>query len=92
MIAKKGLNAALHVAKGTGIPSATIYRDLDAEGQTARVIGRFLEQAAFQARREDGVILLGRMSDEMIEAWRKWAELNETGRVTLGPLSAALQP
>ena len=92
LIAKKGLNSALRVAEGAGIPSATIYRDLDAEGQTARVIGRFLEQAAFQARRDDGVILLGRMRDETIEALRKWAELNETGLVTLGPLSAAVQP
>jgi len=56
LTASKGLNATIRAAEKAGVPATTIFRDLDADGQDARVIRRFLDQAAFRARQESGVV------------------------------------
>ncbi len=86
----KGLNSALRVAESAGIEASTIYRDLDSDGQSARVIGRFIDQAGFRARQENGVILLGRMRDETIDALVEWGAAERTSTVVMSPLSAVL--
>jgi len=55
----QGLNSSLRIAESEGVPTSVIFRDLDGEGQDTRVIRRFMDQAAFRARQNSGVVLLG---------------------------------
>lgn len=91
VIVPKGLNSALRVANGAGVPAGTIYRDLDGEGQAERAIARSLDQAAFRARQDDGVVLLGRLQSSTVLALKTWHDKNQDGQVVLGPLSAYLR-
>lgn len=86
----RGLNTAQRAAEAAEVPAAIFYRDLDAEGQDARVIRRFLDQAAFRARQESGVVLLGRVRPETISALILWSTANRAGQVNQAPLSAVL--
>ena len=86
----KGLNMALRAAEGADVPALAVYRDLDGEGQDARVIRRFLDQAAFRARQESGVALLGRLRADTISALILWGTANRAGQVVLAPASAVL--
>ncbi len=86
-----GLNTALRLAEQNGVPAGVIYRDLDAEGQDARVIRRFLDQAAFRARQDDVVFLLGRVRPDTISALILWGSANRANQVALAPASAALR-
>ncbi len=87
----QGLNMAERAAEQAGVPSAVIYRDLDSEGQDARVIRRFVDQAAFRARQESGVVLVGRVRPDTISALILWGTANSDDQVQLVPLSALLQ-
>lgn len=86
----KGLNMALRAAEQAEVPAGLIFRDLDGDGQDARVIRRFLDQAAFRARQETGVMLLGRMRPDTISALVLWGTANRAGQVALAPMSAIL--
>lgn len=86
----QGLDAASQIASQAGVPSGTIYRDLDDEGQNNTVIRRFLDQAAFRAQQEGSVILLGRLQAETISALLIWRQQDRAQRVNLAPLSATL--
>ncbi len=87
----RGLNAALRAAEAAEVPSAVIYRDLDGEGEDARVIRRFLDQAAFRARQEGGVVMLARARPDTISALILWGTANRRGQVALVPVSAILR-
>lgn len=86
----KGLNTALRLAEQNEVPAGVIYRDLDSEGQGARVIRRFLDQAAFRARQDGSVILLGRVRPDTVSALILWGTANRAGQVVFAPVSAAL--
>jgi polysaccharide deacetylase 2 family uncharacterized protein YibQ len=86
----KGLNMALRAAEQAEVPAGLIFRDLDGDGQDVRVIRRFLDQAAFRARQETGVMLLGRMRPDTISALVLWGTANRAGQVALAPMSAIL--
>jgi len=86
----QGLNAAMRAAEAAQVPAATVYRDLDSADQDARVISRFLDQAAFRARQESGVILLGRVRADTISALILWGTQNRAGQVSVAPVSAVL--
>lgn len=86
----QGLNTASRAAEQAGVPSAVVYRDLDAEGQEARIIRRFVDQAAFRARQESGVVLVGRVRPDTISALILWGTANRAGQVAQVPLSAVL--
>ncbi|KAA9009128.1 divergent polysaccharide deacetylase family protein [Histidinibacterium aquaticum] len=89
----QGLGTALRFAETAGVPAAEVSRDLDAEGQEARVIRRFLEQAAFRARQEDtGTIVLARMRPDTISALILWGTAMQDGDIVPGPASALLLP
>ena len=83
-------NQALREAERAQVPAAVIYRDLDSEDQDAQVIRRFLDQAAFQARKESGVVLLGRLRPNTISALILWGTANRAGQVSVAPASAVL--
>jgi polysaccharide deacetylase 2 family uncharacterized protein YibQ len=86
----QGLNMAGRAAEATGVPAAVVYRDLDAEDQDARVIRRFVDQAAFRARQESGVVLVGRVRPDTISALILWGSTNSGDQVALVPISAIL--
>jgi len=87
----QGLNTAARLAERAGVPAATIYRDLDGEGQDAQVIRRFIEQAAFRARQDSGVVLLGRMRPDTVTALINWGNDKRADQVAQVPLSAVLR-
>jgi polysaccharide deacetylase 2 family uncharacterized protein YibQ len=87
----RGLNMADRVAEQEGVPTATIYRDLDSEGQDARVIRRFIDQAAFRARQQSGVVLLGRVRPDTVTALINWGNDKRADQVAQVPLSVLLR-
>lgn len=86
-----GLNTATRAAEQAGVPSGTVYRDLDSEGQNADVIRRFVDQAAFRARQQSGVVLIGRMRPDTLSALILWGTANRASQVAIAPLSAVLR-
>ena len=87
---EQGLNSTAQTAQRAGVPTGTVFRDLDGNGQDARVITRFLDQAAFRAGQEGQVILLARMQAETISALLIWSQQDRAARVNLAPVSALL--
>ena len=85
-----GLNPALRAAATADVPAVEIYRDLDSDGQDAGTIRRFLDNAAFQARQQSGIVLLARLRPETISALILWGSENRAGQVALAPISAVL--
>ena len=86
-----GLNTVQKLAAREGVPSAVVFRDFDAKGQTPTVIRRFLDQAAFKAGQEGGVIMLGRLREDTISALLVWGLQDRATRVALAPVSAVLR-
>ncbi|WGW03139.1 divergent polysaccharide deacteylase family protein [Tropicibacter oceani] len=87
----KGLNTAQQLAAKAGVPSATLFRDFDGEGQDARVIRRFLDQAAFRSRQEGAVIMLGRLRADTVSALMLWGLQDRASSVALVPVSFVLR-
>lgn len=87
---RESLDTARNFASRAGVPAATIFRDLDGQDQSAAVIRRFLDNAAFRAGQEGAVIMVGRMRAETISALLLWGLADRADRVALAPASAAL--
>ncbi|MCP1168826.1 divergent polysaccharide deacetylase family protein, partial [Limimaricola sp. ASW11-118] len=87
----EGLATPLRQARGQGVPAVEIYRDLGQVGQDDRVIRRFLDQAAFRARQQGAVALMGRLNPETITALTLWGNRTDREGVAPAPLSALLQ-
>ncbi len=85
-----GLNSMPKLAVKRNVPASPIFRDFDGADQTARVIRRFLDQAAFKADQEGGVIMLGRLRSETIKALLVWGLADRANSVALAPVSALL--
>ena len=91
ILQSKGLNTAQKLAQRDGVPAGLIFRDFDSAGQTPTVIRRFLDQAAFRAGQEGGVIMVGRVRPDTISALLLWGLQDRAQRVALAPVSAVLQ-
>jgi uncharacterized protein len=87
----RGLNPASQIARRSGLPSATIFRDLDAEGEGRETIRRYLDRAAFRAAQEGLVVVAGRTRPETVEALLAWAVEGRAATVALAPLTAVLR-
>ncbi len=88
----RGLNTAQQLLAREGVPAVTSFRDFDASGQTATVIRRFLDQAAFKAVQEDaGVVMVGRLRPDTVSALLLWGLQDRAERVALAPISALLR-
>ncbi|MFD1156739.1 divergent polysaccharide deacetylase family protein [Roseovarius aestuarii] len=86
-----GLNTAQKLVARAGVPSVSVFRDFDAKGQSATVIRRFLDQAAFRAGQEEqGVVMVGRLRADTISALLLWGLQDRAGRVAIAPVSAVL--
>lgn len=91
VLAEEGLGTALRRAAQAGVPAVALRRDLDGEGQDARVIRRFLDDAAWRAAREGPVVLLARLRPETLEALTLWAGGRRAQEVTVAPVSSLLR-
>jgi polysaccharide deacetylase 2 family uncharacterized protein YibQ len=86
----RGLNTAQQIARRDGVPAGLVFRDLDGEGEDPGTIYRTLDQAAFRARQEGAVILVGRARPETLAVLTEWALGTRAASVSLAPVSAAI--
>ena len=86
VLQSRGLNAA-PIAEGA---AATVFRDLDLADQAAPAIVRLLDQAAFRADQDGGLILFGRLRPETLAALTDWAGRGKADQIALAPVSAIL--
>ncbi|AMY68685.1 divergent polysaccharide deacetylase family protein [Frigidibacter mobilis] len=84
-----GLNPAAQLASAASVPQAKVFRRLDAEQETAPVIGRYLDRAAFEASRSGAVVVTASTRADTLAAILDWA-VGQSRTVTLAPLSAVL--
>ncbi len=84
----RGLNMAQQMAERAGVPARPVFRMIEAGNADAAL--RTLDQAAFRARQEGAVILVGTADPATVEAIRRWAATAAAGEVALAPVSAAL--
>ncbi|MGC9368372.1 MAG: divergent polysaccharide deacetylase family protein [Paracoccaceae bacterium] len=87
----KALNTAAHLAQSDGIPTATIFRRLDAERESAPVIKRYLDRAVFKAEQDGQVVMLGHSYPDTVTALFSWAIEGKGTEVNLAPISAVLR-
>ena len=90
VLQSKGLNTTQKLAVRDGVPAVLIFRDFDSADQTPSTIRRFLDQAAFRAGQEGGVIMVGRVRPDTISALLLWGLQDRAERVALAPISAVL--
>ncbi|MCK8462705.1 divergent polysaccharide deacetylase family protein [Aliiroseovarius sp. S1339] len=86
----QGLNTGHKTALKTGVASGIVFRELDGEGQDGKVMRRFLDNAAFKAGQENGVIMMGQARVETLQALIEWSLGNRVKSVAMAPISALL--
>lgn len=86
----RGLNAASQIARRDGMRSALIFRALDADGESAPVIRRYLDRAAFKAAQDGRVVVAGQTRPETVAALLEWAVEGRASTVAIAPASAAM--
>lgn len=86
----QGANPADQSAKREGLPHGRIFRKLDADGEAAEVVARYLDRAAFKAAQEGRVAVLGHVRPETVAGIMQWAVEGRAASVALAPLSAVL--
>lgn len=86
----QGLSTGHKTALKTGVPAGLVFRELDSEGQDGDVMRRFLDNAAFKAGQENGVIMLGHARAETLQALIEWNLGNRAKSVAMAPVSALL--
>ncbi len=86
-----GLNTVQKLAARNGIPSGVVFRDIDGARQDAKIMRRFLDQAAFRAGQEGTVVMLGRVRPETISALLLWGLEDRDNRVAMAPISAVMK-
>jgi len=86
----RGLNTAHQSATRAGVPTGLIFRRLDGGGETRDQIRRTLDRAAFRARQDEAVILVGTTATDTMATIVEWSTGNRASSVTLAPISAAL--
>lgn len=86
----RGLNSATQEAARVGVPAALVFREFDSADQDTATILRFLDQAAFRAGQQNGVILVGHNRAATITALREWSGGNRAGTVAMAQISVVL--
>jgi polysaccharide deacetylase 2 family uncharacterized protein YibQ len=86
----RGLNTVQKLAARGGVPSAVVFREVDGQGQTSDAIRRLLDQAAFRAGQEGGVVMLGRLRKETLSALMLWALQDRASSIAMAPVTAVL--
>lgn len=91
VLVQSGLNSLSQAAARAGVPALTLFRGLDAAGETVPAIRRYLDRAAFEARAQGQVAILGRTYPETVRALLEWGTGPEARSVALAPVSALLR-
>jgi polysaccharide deacetylase 2 family uncharacterized protein YibQ len=86
----KGLNAADQVARRAELPAAVVFSELDAEGESAPQIRRFLDRATFKANQDGRVVVVGLTRPETIAALMEWSLEGKGASMAMAPISAVL--
>ncbi len=86
----KGLNTAQQLAAKAGVPSASLFRDMDRDKQDAAAVRRALDQAVFRAKQEGAVIMLGRLHANTISGLIQWGLQDKTASIAIVPVSTVL--
>ncbi|MEM6385069.1 MAG: divergent polysaccharide deacetylase family protein [Pseudomonadota bacterium] len=86
----RGLNTAHQAAQRAGVPTGLIFRNMDAASEDQEQIRRTLDRAAFRARQDDAVILVGTTGSTMLSALTDWVLGNRAASVAIAPVSTAL--
>ena len=86
-----GLNTAEAIARRENVPAVSVLRDFDGDGQDARTKRRFLDGAAFRARQDGNVVMLGRLTADTVSALLLWSLQDRASSVTMVPVSAILK-
>ncbi|MBP0481875.1 divergent polysaccharide deacetylase family protein [Sagittula salina] len=87
----KGLNTAQKLASKAGVPAVTLFRDFDGAGQDENLIRRTLDQAAFRAKQEGEVVMLGRLKAGTLSALMLWGLQDRGNNIALVPISVVLK-
>ncbi|MEO0772591.1 MAG: divergent polysaccharide deacetylase family protein [Pseudomonadota bacterium] len=88
----EGLDTAQKLISREGVPALSVFRDIDGNGQSASVIRRFLDQAAFRAGQEEaGVVIVGRLRPETVTALLLWGLQDRANSVAIAPVSVLLK-
>ena len=82
------MNTAQKLAAQEGIPSALVFRQLVA-GSSGAVV-RALDQAAFRARQEGGIVMVADSDAAIVEGLLEWSLSTLRSDTALAPLSAVL--
>ena len=92
LILRSGTSAPLaQAAERAGVPTAGIFRRVDGSGRDGRAVGRFLDQAAFEARNRGAVVVIADNSPETAEGLERFLESSRADSVVLVPVSAILR-
>jgi len=86
----RGLNAASQVARRDGVPSAVIFRALDADNESSPIIRRYLDRAAFKAAQDGRVVVAGQTRPETVAALLEWAVEGRAANVAIAPATAVM--
>ncbi|MXQ06880.1 hypothetical protein GQ651_03375 [Alphaproteobacteria bacterium GH1-50] len=86
----RGLNTAHQRAGRAGVATGLIFRDIDSQGQNEEQIARAMDRAAFRARTDRPVILVGRTAPATVQAVNEWMQGDRADSVQFAPVSAAL--
>ncbi|MFP7672797.1 divergent polysaccharide deacetylase family protein [Marivita sp. S0852] len=85
-----GLNTAQAIAQRENVPAISILRDFDGDGQDTRTKRRFLDGAAFRARQDGAVVMLGRLTPDTVSALVLWSLQDRASSVAMVPVSRIL--
>ncbi|MEM7242417.1 MAG: divergent polysaccharide deacetylase family protein [Pseudomonadota bacterium] len=84
-----GINNTGREAANLGMPSASITRVLDQNGEDGQAIQNYLSNAARAADRQGASIVIGRATQTTVSAIQAWLETSSAASVQIAPLSAA---
>ncbi len=87
----RGLGAADQVAQREGLARATIFREIDAEGEDTPVIRRILDRAVFKAVQEGQVVVIGQTRPETVAAILEWMVEGRASTVQMAPITAVMR-
>lgn len=87
----KGLNTAQQLAAKAGVPSASLFRDMDKDNQDAAHVRRSLDQGAFRAKQQGSVIMLGRLHANTLSGLIQWGLQDKNASIAIVPVSTVLQ-
>lgn len=86
----RGLNTAQQAARREGIASATVFRTLDANEESASRIKRYLKRAEFAANNDGAVVVMGHSYPETLRAVMEWALEDRPANMRIAPVSQVM--